>query len=183
MNHGLNFFTAKFFYKLLSSVSDITIHRDTGDFRLINRKVLEAINSFPEHVRFMRGLFSWVGFKQVPIEYIRKERFAGKSNYPLSKMLKLAIDAITGFSVKPLRLAFIFGIISAFFGLLTLMYVFYIWYHFNTVNGWTSIISLILIMSSAQFILLGLIGEYVGRIFMESKKRPHFIISEIYSKK
>lgn len=175
--------TSKIFCKILYYLSDNIFHSDAGEFRIINRKVIDAVNSMPESLRFLRGLFSWVGFKHVAFDYICQERFAGKTHYSLSKMVSLAIDAITAFSVKPLRITFIFGIISAFLGIIMLFYVFYVWYHFDTVSGWTSIISLILIMSSFQFILLGLIGEYVGRIFIESKKRPHYIIKEIYNKK
>ena len=115
-------FTAKMFYKMLNKLSDVEIPRDTGDFRLADRKVVDVINSMPEHNKFLRGLFSWVGFKQVPFEYERKERFAGKTKYPLKKMLKLAADGIISFSTKPLKLVGGLGIISIIISILILIY-------------------------------------------------------------
>jgi len=170
---------AKIFYRLLDFLSDIHIHNDTGDFRLINQKVLKALNSMPEANRFIRGMISWVGFRQAPIMYEREKRHSGETHYPFPKMLRLAIDAITGFSMKPLRTAFFFGLFSAFLGLIFLIYAFYTWITEKVVPGWTSIVSIILIMNSTQFILLGLMGEYIGRIFIESKRRPNYFIDEI----
>lgn len=115
-------FTAKMFYKVLNGLSDVDIPKDTGDFRLADRKVIDVINSLPEHNKFLRGLFSWVGFKQTPLEYERNERFAGKTKYPLKKMLKLASDGITSFSTKPLKILGILGIISVIISIVILVY-------------------------------------------------------------
>lgn len=115
-------FTAKMFYKVLNGLSDVDIPKDTGDFRLADRKVIDVINSLPEHNKFLRGLFSWVGFKQSPLEYERNERFAGKTKYPLKKMLKLASDGITSFSTKPLKILGILGIISVIISIVILVY-------------------------------------------------------------
>ena len=115
-------FTAKMFYKTLNALSDVEIPKDTGDFRLVDRKVVDTINSLPEHNKFLRGLFSWVGYKQIPYEYERKERFAGTTKYPLKKMLKLASDGIIGFSTKPLKLVGALGIISIVISLIILIY-------------------------------------------------------------
>ena len=114
--------TASMFYKTLNALSDVEIPKDTGDFRLVDRKVVEVINSLPEHNKFLRGLFSWVGFKQIPFEYERKERVAGKTKYPLSKMLKLAQDGIFSFSTKPLRIVGTMGIISILISIIILIY-------------------------------------------------------------
>ena len=115
-------FTAKMFYKVLNGLSDVDIPKDTGDFRLADRKVIDVINSLPEHNKFLRGLFSWVGFKQTPLEYERNERFAGKTKYPLMKMLKLASDGLTSFSTKPLKILGILGIISVIISIVILVY-------------------------------------------------------------
>ena len=115
-------FTAKMFYKTLNALSDVEIPKDTGDFRLVDRKVVDTINSLPEHNKFLRGLFSWVGYKQIPFQYERKERFAGKTKYPLKKMLKLASDGIISFSTKPLKIVGGLGIISIVISFILLIY-------------------------------------------------------------
>ena len=134
-------FTAKMFYKTLNALSDVEIPKDTGDFRLVDRKVIDTINQLPEHNKFLRGLFSWVGYKQTAFEYERKERFAGKTKYPLKKMLKLASDGIISFSTKPLKLVGILGMLSILISFIVLIYsiVSYI-FKLNTLTaGWTSI--------------------------------------------
>ena len=170
-------FTAKMFYRILNDLSDVSIPKDTGDFRLADRKVVDVINSLPEHNKFFRGLFSWVGFKQAPIEYERKERFAGETKYPLNKMIKLAKDGIFSFSTKPLRFVTKLGIISMIISILILIYslLSFAFDWNNLTAGWTSIMVTITFFAGVQLISLGMIAEYIGRIYEESKNRPSYI--------
>ena len=172
--------TAKMFYKTLNALSDVEIPKDTGDFRLVDRKVIDVVNSMPEHNKFLRGLFSWVGFKQMPYEYERQERFAGKTKYPLKKMLKLASDGIIGFSTKPLKLVGGLGIITIIISIGILIYSL-ISYAFNLnqlAPGWTSIMVAITLFSGVQLLSIWIISEYIGRIYDETKQRPQYIISK-----
>ena len=171
--------TAKLFYLTLHSLTNFDIPLDAGDFRLMNRAVLNALMNMPEQHRFIRGMVSWLGFTQAPIEYDRDPRFAGETKYPLHKMLRLALDAISGFSIQPLRLATYLGLVFGLTGVALLGYSLVMWFTSQTVRGWTSLITVILLMGSVQILLLGVLGEYVGRIFMESKRRPLFIIREM----
>lgn len=172
--------TASAFYRLLNFLSDIEIPRNTGDFRLMRRKVLEALLSMPEQSRFIRGMVTWLGFRQVPLPYHRDERFAGETHYPVRKMLKLAIDAVTSFSIRPLRLSTYFGLGM---GSLTVLYALYIFIGWSlgghVVSGWLSLMLVVLFVASAQFVMMGVLGEYIGRIYIESKRRPLFLIQEI----
>ena len=173
-------FTAKMFYKMLNSLSDTEIPKDTGDFRLADKKVIEVINQLPEHNKFLRGLFSWVGFKQIPLEYERKERFAGKTKYPLKKMIKLALDGIISFSTKPLKILGILGIFSVLISFIILIYAL-ISFAFNLNHltpGWTSLMVTITFLGGIQLLSIWLISEYVGRIYDESKGRPEYIIDK-----
>lgn len=173
-------FTAKMFYKVLNGLSDVEIPKDTGDFRLADRKVIDVINSLPEHNKFLRGLFSWVGFKQIPLEYERKERFAGKTKYPLKKMLKLASDGITSFSTKPLKILGALGLISVIASIIILIYAL-ISYIFNLnqlTAGWTSIMVTVTFLGGMQLLSIWLISEYIGKIYDESKGRPEYIIDK-----
>jgi dolichol-phosphate mannosyltransferase len=171
--------TAKLFYRTLNRLTDVDIPVDTGDFRLIDRKVCEALKMVPERNRYVRGLVSWLGFKQTGVEFVREERFAGETKYPLKKMLKFAMDAITSFSYKPLRLATYAGVIISGFSFLYLLFVIFEKLFTNlTVPGWTSIVALILFFNGVILIILGIIGEYIGRIYDEAKGRPLYIISE-----
>lgn len=173
-------FTAKMFYKVLNGLSDVDIPKDTGDFRLADRKVIDVINSLPEHNKFLRGLFSWVGFKQTPLEYERNERFAGKTKYPLKKMLKLASDGITSFSTKPLKILGILGMISVSISIIILIYTL-ISYIFNLnqlTAGWTSLMVTITFLGGMQLLSIWLISEYIGKIYDESKGRPEYIIDK-----
>jgi polyisoprenyl-phosphate glycosyltransferase len=172
-------FTASLFYRLLHSLTDVDIPLDTGDFRLMNRAVLNALMSMPEQHRFIRGMVSWLGFTQAGVEYDRDERVAGETKYPFHRMLRLAIDAITGFSIQPLRAASYLGLLFGLAGLALLGYSLMMWFANQTVRGWTSLISVVLLMGSVQILLLGILGEYVGRLFVESKRRPLFIIRDI----
>jgi polyisoprenyl-phosphate glycosyltransferase len=171
--------TAEQFYKFLNALSDIDIPRDTGDFRLMTRPVLDALNAMPEHDRFIRGMVSWLGFNQKPIHYIRDARFAGVTNYPLKKMIRFSIDAITGFSVRPLRVAIMMAAICSLLALLTLAYVIWSWATEVTLPGWTSLMFVVLLVSAAQMLVLGIFGEYLGRLYVSSKGRPLYIIREI----
>ena len=171
--------TAKFYYRLLKSMTKVEIPTDTGDFRLIDRKVCNAMKRMPERNRYVRGLVSWVGFKQTAVEYVRDERFAGETKYPLRKMLKLAMDGITSFSYKPLKLAtglgFVFAIVSFIY---LLVVIFLALFTDTTISGWASMMVVQLFSTGVILIVLGIIGEYVGRIFDEIKERPTYIVRE-----
>lgn len=173
--------TAYLFYRLLNQLVDVPIPADTGDFRLLSRRVVDTINQMPEHHRFMRGMVSWVGFAQEEIAYERAPRLSGTSKYPLAKMLRFAGDAITGFSVRPLRIAAYLGIGFGALGLVLMIYVLISYFMMQTVRGWTSLAAIILVLGSAQLFVIGLIGEYLGRLYIESKGRPLFIIKELVS--
>lgn len=170
--------TASLFYRTLSKLSDINIPKDTGDFRLINSKVLKAYNSLSENQRFTRGLIAWLGFRQTALLYDRHPRFAGETKYPLKKMVNFSIDALTGFSLKPLRMIIGLGMIAAFVSVLAFIYSIYGWLLSNTVPGWASIMTAVCILSSVQLICLGVVGEYVGRTFTEAKNRPLYLVQE-----
>lgn len=172
--------TAKMFYQILSGLSNVEIPKDTGDFRLADRKVIDVINSMPEHNKFLRGLFSWVGFKQVPLEYERKERYAGKTKYPFGKMLKLAKDGIFSFSTKPLKFVGMIGCGSIFISILILIYSFvsYIFNLNNLTPGWTSIMVTVTFFTGIQLLSLWILSEYIARIYEESQNRPIYIIDK-----
>lgn len=171
--------TAKVFYRFLSSLTNIDIPTDTGDFRLIDRKVCDAMTTIKEKNRYIRGLVSWVGFKQTSVEYVREERFAGETKYPLKKMLKFASDAITSFSDKPLRIA---GYLGNTVSIVSFLYLLYVVIRKLTVGdfgeGWASIVAISLFFNGIILVVLGIIGEYIGRIYDECKNRPLYIIAE-----
>ena len=173
-------FTAKMFYKTLNALSDVEIPRDTGDFRLVDRKVVDTINILPEHNKFLRGLFSWVGYKQAPFEYERKERFAGKTKYPLKKMLKLASDGIIGFSMKPLKFLAGLGIISILASLILFILALVAQFNsaYNASPAVLGISCLITFFGGIQLLSAWIISEYVGRIYDEAKQRPQYIIDK-----
>lgn len=173
-------FTAKIFYKTLNALSNVEIPKDTGDFRLVDRKVVDTINSLPEHNKFLRGLFSWVGYKQIPFQYERKERFAGKTKYPLKKMLKLASDGIISFSTKPLKIVGGLGILSIVISFILLIYalISYIFKLNNLSAGWTSLMLGITFFAGVQLLSLWIMSEYIARIYDESKNRPQYIIEK-----
>jgi polyisoprenyl-phosphate glycosyltransferase len=170
--------TALLFYRLLDKLSDVRIPLDAGDFRLIDRKVITAFTSLKEKNKYIRGLISWIGFKQVPIYYVRDERFAGVTKYPLIKMLKFARNGMLSFSKKPLKIATMFGFISVGLGLLLAVYAVLAHYnkHLGTVSGWTSIIIAVIFFGGVQLLTVGVLGEYVGAVFDEVKNRPEYII-------
>lgn len=171
--------TAKCFYKFLSCMSDVTIPRDTGDFRLMDKKVVEVFKSMPEKNRFVRGMVSWLGFNQTYIEYERDERFAGVTKYPLKKMLKLACDGIISFSCKPLKFVIKLGSVTTILAFLMLFYTLIKSILGYPVASWTLIMIGMTFFSGVQLLSLGILGEYVGRIYDESKNRPLFIVRDM----
>lgn len=174
--------TASLFYRVLRYSTDISIPVDTGDFRLMDRRVCDELKRLPEKNRFVRGLVSWVGFRQKAIEYEREERLAGETKYPLRRMLKLSLDGITSFSYKPLKLAGVLGALLSVSGFLYLMYVLYLALGTDTaVKGWASMIGITLTFNGFVLLMLGILGEYVGRIYEESKGRPLYIVQECHS--
>ena len=172
--------SAKLFYKTLNKLADVDIPNDTGDFRLVDKEAINMINSMPEHNKFLRGLWSWTGYKQIPFEYEREKRFAGKTKYPFRKMIKLAQDGIIGFSTKPLKVIGTLGIISILISLIILIYALlsYIFKLNSLEPGWTSIMVTITFFSGVQMLSLWIISEYIGRIYDESKSRPQYIIDK-----
>ncbi|MFD1773932.1 glycosyltransferase family 2 protein [Paenibacillus rhizophilus] len=185
--NGETFFkkwTASLFYRVLAYSTDINIPVDTGDFRLIDRKVCDELKRLPEKNRFVRGLVSWVGFRQKAIEYERDERLAGETKYPLKRMIKLSLDGITSFSYKPLKLAGLLGALLSASGFLYLLYVLYLAiFTDSVVKGWASVIGITLTFNGFVLLMLGILGEYVGRIYDESKGRPLYIVQEVYQGK
>ena len=173
-------FTARAFYKMLNKLSDVYIPENTGDFRLADRKVIDVINSMPEHNKFLRGLFSWVGFKQIPFEYERQERFAGKTKYPLKKMLKLASDGIISFSIKPLKIVGTLGIASIIISFVILVYaiISFIFKLNYLTAGWTSLMVAITFFAGVQLLSMWIMAEYMSRIYDETKNRPQYIIDK-----
>lgn len=172
--------TAKMFYKTLNALSDVDIPKDTGDFRLVDKKVVDTMNSLPEHNKFLRGLWSWLGYKQYAFEYERKERFAGETKYPLKKMLKLASDGIISFSSKPIKMVGVLGIISIIISFIILIYalISYACKLNNLSAGWTSLMCAITFFAGVQLLSLWIISEYIGRIYDETKGRPQYIIDK-----
>ena len=173
--------TAKMFYKTLNALSDVDIPKDTGDFRLVDRSVIDVVNNLPEHNKFLRGLFSWVGFNQKAFEYERQERVAGKTKYPLRKMLKLASDGIISFSTKPLKLVGGLGIFALMFSIIIFVYsiLSFAFKWNNLTAGWTSIMVVTTFFSGVILLSLWMIGEYIARIYDESKNRPQYIIKKM----
>jgi dolichol-phosphate mannosyltransferase len=172
-------FTAKLFYRIIYRITDIDIPRDTGDFRLMDRKVVDALKTMREKHRFMRGLSVWVGFRQTGVQYVRAERYAGETKYPLKKMLKFALDGITSFSYLPLQLATYVGFVVA--GLAVLGIIATIILRLSGSQAFygqaTTLVS-VLFLGGVQLISLGIIGEYLGRIYDEVKGRPLYIVRE-----
>jgi polyisoprenyl-phosphate glycosyltransferase len=173
--------SAYVFYRVLDQMVDIEIPMDAGDFRLMSRRAVDLLNGMPEHHRFIRGMVSWIGLRQEALPYERAARFAGESHYPLSKMIRLAIDAITGFSVRPLRLAAYIGLCCSAVTFLLLFYLLIEHFTGHTIEGWTSLAVIVLAVGSVQMLIIGVIGEYLGRLYMEVKGRPLYIIQEVVS--
>jgi len=171
--------TAHGFYRLLNWLSDTPIPLDTGDFRLMSRAVADTLRAMPEQGRFLRGMVSWVGFKQTALPYKRAKRFAGETKYSLRKMLRFASDGILSFSTKPLQISIGLGLFSAGLAFLGILYAFTVRVFTNAwVEGWAALMIAILFIGGVQLITVGILGEYVGRIYTEIKQRPLYIISE-----
>jgi polyisoprenyl-phosphate glycosyltransferase len=171
--------TAALFYRLLDRVTDIDIPLDTGDFRLMSRRALDALLAMPEQARFIRGMVAWIGFRQVPFAYDRQERLAGETHYPFGKMLRLAFDAVTGFSTAPLRWASHVGLALTGVSLLLFVYIAIGWLSGSAVQGWTSTMLVTVFLGAVQMFVLGMIGEYLGRLYMEAKRRPLYLVADV----
>ncbi len=171
--------TAAGFYRLLSRATDVDIPVDAGDFRLMSRRALDALLAMPEQARFIRGMVAWIGFKQVPLAYDRAERFAGDTKYPLGKMVRFALDALTGFSSAPLKLASHMGMWLSVGSVLLIAYIAYAWSVGRSVPGWTSLMVVVVVIGAVQMFVLALMGEYIGRLYNEAKRRPLYIVQEI----
>ncbi|MDB5075324.1 MAG: glycosyltransferase [Chloroflexi bacterium] len=171
--------TAALFYRLIARITAVNIPRDTGDFRLLDRAVVNQLVALREHHRFMRGLSAWVGFRQEAVRYERAERFAGATKYPLRKMLRFSLDAITGFSYAPLQLASTLGFALAGISLLAIVVAALLRLTTGAIVGQASTLIMVLLLGGIQLIFLGIIGEYLGRIYDEVRGRPLFIVREV----
>jgi dolichol-phosphate mannosyltransferase len=171
--------TAHAFYRVLANATEIDIPVDAGDFRLMSRRALDVLLAMPEQARFIRGMVAWIGFRQVPFQYDRAERAAGISKYPLRKMLRFALDALTGFSSAPLKLASHFGLLLSFGSLLIILYILYAFVSGQSIQGWTSLMLVVVVLGAAQMFVLAMMGEYIGRLYSQAKQRPLYIVQEI----
>jgi polyisoprenyl-phosphate glycosyltransferase len=171
--------TAHGFYRLLSRATEVDIPLDAGDFRLMSRRALDALLAMPEQARFIRGMVAWIGFRQVPFAYDRQQRFAGVTKYPLRKMMRFAFDALTGFSSAPLKLASHAGLWLSLGSVLLILYIAYAWLAGRSIQGWTSLMLVVVILGAIQMFALALMGEYIGRLYNEAKRRPLYIIQEV----
>ena len=169
--------TSKLFYRLAQKLSSVQIHQGTADFRLLDREVVDVLKQLDESYLFIRGLVSWVGFKQTAISYKPQGRFAGESNYTYRKMFSLALSGITSFSIRPLQLSIVLGLVIASLAGIYGLYVIYIFSFTNqAMPGWASTTASVLFIGGVQLIMLGVLGEYVGKGFMEGKRRPTYIV-------
>ncbi len=171
--------TAAAFYRVLKSATDVDIPLDSGDFRLMTRRALSVFLAMPEQARFVRGMVAWGGFRQVPFAYRREARFAGETKYPLSKMIRFALDALTGFSTAPLKLASHAGLWLAAGSVFLIVYIFASWLAGKTIAGWTSLMLVVVVLGAIQMFVLGMIGEYIGRLYTQAKNRPLYIVQNI----
>lgn len=171
--------TAHGFYRLLSRATDVDIPVDAGDFRLISRRALDVFLAMPEQARFIRGMVAWVGFKQMPFPYDRQQRVAGETKYPFRRMVRFAIDAVTGFSTAPLKLASLAGLALAAGSVLLIAYIFLGWLSGQAIPGWTSLMLVVVILGAVQMFVLAMMGEYLGRLYNQAKHRPLYIVQEI----
>lgn len=170
--------TSNMFYNLINNLSDIDLEQGTADFRLMDRKVVEVFRAFKETDLFMRGLVKWMGFRQVGIEYDPAQRQHGKSKYTLKKMVRFALQGITSFSTRPLYIATYLGFIFSILSLLYIPYIIYSYYFDHAISGWASMIATMAFFGGLQLMILGIIGMYLGKLFMQSKQRPHYIVKE-----
>ena len=168
--------SAKVFYRLIGYLAEVEIPPDTGDFRLMSRRAVDAFLLLPESSRFIRGMIAWIGYPQTPVLYDREARTAGKTKYSLGRMLRFSADAVTGFSIKPLRVATLASVALLSAVLLITLWALLTWFNHGTVRGWTSLIVTILLVGGVQTLILGIIGEYMGRLFIEMKRRPLYLV-------
>jgi dolichol-phosphate mannosyltransferase len=171
--------TAHVFYRMLARATEVDIPVDAGDFRLMSRRALDVFLSMPEQARFIRGMVAWIGFKQVPFTYQRDQRFGGETKYPLRKMVRFALDALTGFSSAPLKLASHAGLWLAAGSMLLIIYIAVGWLSGRSIQGWTSLMLVVVVLGAVQMFVLGLMGEYIGRLYSQAKQRPLYIVQEI----
>ena len=172
--------TALLFYRLIKRISNVDIPVDVGDFRLLNRKALGALNQLRENHRYIRGMVAWLGFKQTFVEYDRDKRYAGKTKFSFFKMMKFSLDGISSFSILPLRIASLMGFFCSGISFLYILYALFVKFILKTVvPGWTTLIIAIFFLGGIQLICLGIVGEYIGMLHQEAKKRPLYLISEI----
>jgi dolichol-phosphate mannosyltransferase len=173
--------TAKFFYVTMSKLSGVKVPRNTGDFRLMSRRALTELSKLRESHRFLRGLVPWIGFPQTQITYDRADRAAGETHYPMHKMVRLAVDGIASMSQVPLRLAYVvsLGLFGVFVGYIVYVVAKHIFIGENLVPGWTSLMSAITIFGTIQLLMLGVFGEYLGRVYEQVKNRPLYIVQEV----
>ena len=168
------------FYRLLARLSDAPVQLDTGDFRLISRRVVELLRAMPERQRFIRGMVSWVGYRQEAVLYDRDARQAGETKYPLRKLIALAIDGVVSSSLKPLAFATVVGAFAAFLGVGLLAYALASWWFVGkTPQGWTSLLAAVVLLGSLQLLVLGILGEYLGRIYAQTRGRPMFLVDQV----
>lgn len=171
--------SATMFYRVLAGNVEIEVQKDSGDFKLMSRRIADMTAQMPERDRFIRGMVAWLGYKQVPIEYDRDARFAGQSKYPLRQMLRLARSAFMGFSMMPLRIAGKLSIIMFILLILFAIYTIYSWIVYDTVAGWTSLALAVTGIGAIQLLILAIMSEYIGKIYMETKNRPLFMIDRV----
>ncbi|MCK9402140.1 MAG: glycosyltransferase family 2 protein [Chitinophagaceae bacterium] len=170
--------TSNLFYQLINSLSDIELEEGTADFRLLDKKVVTVFRTLHESDLFLRGLVKWMGYQQIGIEYEPGIRTIGKSKYTVKKMIRFALQGITSFSIKPLYIAVYLGFVCSLVALLYIPYILYSFYFGHTISGWSSIVVTIAFFSGLQLMILGIIGIYIGKLFMQSKQRPHYIVKE-----
>lgn len=175
--------TSKLFYSVINNMSDIEIEKGSADFRLLDRKVVNVFSNFSETEPFIRGLIKWLGFKQYAIEFNPADRFSGESQYTLKKMMRFALQGITSFSIRPLYTAIYLGFIFSLLSILYIPYVIYAFYSGQEVTGWASMIMTTVFFGGLQLMILGIIGIYIGKLFMQSKQRPNYIIRNTTLKK
>ena len=173
--------TSQSFYRLINALSTVPIQQNAADFRLMDRRAVDVLQSLRERFRFIRGMVSWIGFRQTAVRFQAEQRFAGESKYSFKKMVAFAIDAVVSFSALPLRLTFYLGFITSLLSFIYLLYTLYIkFFTRSALQGWTSLMVLILFLGGIQLIIMGIIGEYLGRIYEEVKNRPLYVVKNHY---
>jgi len=172
--------SASLFYRVLRRLADVDIPVDVGDFRLLSRRAANALQSMPEQTRYVRGMVAWIGFPVASVDYVRDARLAGETKYPLGKMVRLALDGVVAFSLRPLRLATLLGLATSCIALVAAVWLIVARATgaIPVVEGWTSLMVLVLLLSGVQLVTIGALGEYIGRIYTEVRHRPLYVVSE-----